>query len=372
MSLQYPHAPVAVLAPHDTASARRRIRASVARRQRDDKRGKSVIPTAMTQPDDIAIGRRVLATEIAALSSLSEGLGAAFVQAVETILKARGRVICTGIGKSGHVARKIAATFASTGTQAHYVHATEASHGDLGMISQEDVVLALSKSGETSELSDVIHYSRRFAIPLVAVTARKESALGSAADVCLQIPDAPEACAETNAPTTSTTLMIALGDALAVALLERRGFKADHFRVYHPGGRLGAMLRTASDLMHVGGELPLVSSGTSLKEGIAAISEKGFGIVGVVGADGRLAGIVTDGDLRRHLASGERADTVDQVMTRSPQVAAPHDLAALLLRLMNEREVGGRRRPITQLFVVQDGRPVGLIHLHDLLRAGVV
>jgi arabinose-5-phosphate isomerase len=326
----------------------------------------------MTQHPDIAIGRRVLEVEIRALEALGSSLDGVFVRAVETVAGARGRVICTGIGKSGHVARKIAATLASTGTQAHFVHASEASHGDLGMISPEDVVLALSKSGETAELSDIIAYTRRFSIPLVGLTARAESALGRAADVCLLIPDAPEACAETNAPTTSTTLMMALGDALAVALLERRGFKADHFKVYHPGGRLGAMLRTAGDLMHTGDELPLTPAGSSLAQGVGVISEKGFGIVGVVDSNERLVGIVTDGDLRRHLASGARADTVDEVMTRTPQVAHPRDLAASLLRQMNERESGGRRRPITQLFVVEEGRPVGLIHLHDLLRAGVV
>ena len=318
----------------------------------------------LTAQADIAIARRVLSLEIDALKALSAGLDTQFAAAVEAILKAKGRIICTGIGKSGHVARKIAATMASTGTQALFVHATEASHGDLGMISPDDVVLALSKSGETSELSDVIHYTRRFAIPLIAMTAKRESALGSAGDIKLIIPDAAEACAETNAPTTSTTLMIALGDALAVALLERRGFKADDFKQFHPGGKLGSMLRSAADLMHGADQLPLIPVGTPFREGVQRISEKGFGVVGVVDTIGHLKGIVTDGDLRRFIASGGVATKIEDVMTKSPLTVAPETLAAAVLRTMNERKV-------TALFVVSEGRPIGLIHMHDLLKAGV-
>lgn len=318
----------------------------------------------MTEASDIAIARRVLALEIEALSALSAGLDASFCRAVEIILSARGRVICSGVGKSGHVARKIAATFASTGTPAHFVHPTEASHGDLGMISSEDVVLALSKSGETSELSDMIHYTRRFGIPLISVTAGAASALGAAGDVALILPDAPEACGETQAPTTSTTLMMALGDALAVALLERRGFKADRFRIFHPGGKLGAMLTTAADVMHGGEELPLVRLGTPFREGVARISQKGFGVVGVVDSIGHLKGVVTDGDLRRFIASGAAAERIEDVMTRSPLTVTPDTLAPSVLRKMNERK-------ITQVFVVSNEFPVGLVHLHDLLRAGV-
>lgn len=318
-----------------------------------------------SRASDLATARRVLAMERDALEALSAALDARFSAAVETILDARGRVICAGVGKSGHVARKIAATMASTGTPAMFVHPTEASHGDLGMVSQGDVVLALSRSGETSELSDLIHYTRRFAIPLIGMTAQKTSALGSSSDIALLIPDAPEACAETNAPTTSTTLMMALGDALAVALLERRGFKADNFKVFHPGGKLGAMLRTAADLMHVGERLPLVKTGASVREGVAEISAKGFGVVGVVDGAGRLAGIVTDGDLRRHIATGTDAKSVDDIMTRGPFVAGPGDLAANVLRAMNDKK-------ITQVFVVEDGKPAGLLHMHDFLRAGVV
>jgi arabinose-5-phosphate isomerase len=323
------------------------------------------------QPDtknspDIATARRVLALEAGALEQLSRALDGRFVKAVETILDAKGRVICAGVGKSGHVARKIAATMASTGTQALFVHPTEASHGDLGMISAADVVLALSKSGETSELSDLIHYCKRFGIPLIGVTAKETSTLGQAADILLLIPDAAEACAETNAPTTSTTLMMALGDALAVALLERRGFKADNFKIFHPGGKLGAMLHTAGDLMHSGGELPLAKTDMPFKDALKLMSEKGFGILGVVDGKGHLTGVVTDGDLRRYIVSGATASTIADVMTRSPKTVGPDELAAEVLRRMNESE-----RKFTQIFVVDAGLPVGILHMHDLLKAGV-
>jgi arabinose-5-phosphate isomerase len=318
----------------------------------------------MSDHPHIATARRVLAMEADALGALGRVLGEDFVRAVETILAARGRVICTGIGKSGHVARKIAATMASTGTQAYFVHSTEASHGDLGMISHGDVVLALSKSGESNELTDILHYTRRFGIPLIAMTAKPKSTLGAAADIRLLIPEAAEACAETNAPTTSTTLMMALGDALAVALLESRGFKADQFKVFHPGGKLGAMLRTAADVMHTSAELPIVASGTPFIGAVKAMTEKGFGVLGVTGPDGRLAGMVTDGDLRRYLTSGLQAHTIDEVMTRSPITAEPDTLAAEVLRTLNEKKK-------TQMFVLDAGRPVGIIHLHDLLKAGV-
>ncbi|HPI46834.1 MAG TPA: KpsF/GutQ family sugar-phosphate isomerase [Hyphomonadaceae bacterium] len=318
----------------------------------------------MSEHPHIATARRVLALEADALGLMSRSLGDPFVKAVATILAARGRVICTGIGKSGHVARKIAATMASTGTQAYFVHATEASHGDLGMIAQDDVILALSKSGETKELADMIGYAKRYSIPLIGMTAKAESTLGRASDILLQVPDAAEACAETNAPTTSTTLMIALGDALAVALLESKGFKADHFKVFHPGGKLGAMLRTAADLMHKSAELPLVASGTPFIEAVKSMSGKGFGVLGVTSSDGKLAGIVTDGDLRRYLTSGKTAAVIDDVMNRTPLTAAPDQLAADVLRTMNERK-------ITQIFVVENGAPAGIIHMHDLLKSGL-
>jgi arabinose-5-phosphate isomerase len=318
----------------------------------------------MPEHSHITTARRVLALEAEALTLLAIGLDDRFVRAVDTILAAKGRVICTGIGKSGHVARKIAATMASTGTQAYFVHATEASHGDLGMIGQDDVVLALSKSGETKELADMLSYAKRYSIPLIGMTSKPDSTLGRAADILLQTPDAAEACAETNAPTTSTTLMIALGDALAVALLESKGFKADHFKVFHPGGKLGAMLRTAGDVMHTSAELPIVPSGAPFIDGVKAMTAKGFGVLGVVHSDGTLAGLVTDGDLRRYITNGKSVAVIDDVMTKSPRTAEPSSLAADVLRTMNERK-------ITQMFVLDGGRPVGLIHMHDLLKAGL-
>lgn len=319
-------------------------------------------------PDSIAVGRRVLAAEAQALSQMAQGLGDSFARAVETLFEAKGKIVCTGIGKSGHVARKIAATLASTGSQAMFVHATEASHGDLGMIGGDDVVLALSKTGETRELADIIAYAKRFHIPLIAMTTVADSALGRAADVLLAMPDAPEACApELNAPTTSTTLQIALGDALAVALLERRGFEPKDFRVFHPGGKLGAMLRTAADLMHVGDELPLVTAGTPMKDALLVMTQKRWGVVGVVDDAGRLMGAVTDGDLRRHI-EGLMGHTAGEVMTPGPKKAVPPDmLASEALALMSDPPPS-----VTVLFVVKDGKPVGILHVHDILRAGVM
>ena len=318
----------------------------------------------MSASDVIAVGRRVLTVEAQALTALAASLDQSFIDAVETLFRAQGRVILTGIGKSGHVARKIAATLASTGTPAMFVHAAEASHGDLGMIGASDVILALSRSGEARELADMLAYAKRFAIPLIAITGAADSTLGRAADTLLLLPDAPEATAEVNAPTTSTTLQIALGDALAVALIERRGFTASDFQVFHPGGKLGAMLRTVADLMHADGELPLIEAAAPMSDALLVMSEKRFGCVGVL--EGRaLAGLITDGDLRRHM-QGLMDCNAGQVMTRAPLTATPHMLAAEALKLMNDRR-------ITVLFVVDDQRrPVGILHVHDLLRAGVV
>lgn len=318
----------------------------------------------MSRFDAVQVGRRVLTVEADALRALSDSLGEAFAQAVETIFSAKGRVVCTGMGKSGHVARKIAATLASTGTQAMFVHPAEASHGDLGMIGSDDVVLALSKSGAGRELADTLAYAKRFSIPLIAMTAVADSPLGQAGDILLLLPDAQEATAEVNAPTTSTTLQIALGDAIAVALLERRGFTASDFRVFHPGGKLGAMLRTVGDLMHGAGELPLVSAEAAMPDALLVMSEKRFGAVGVIDGAGRLTGLITDGDLRRHM-DGLLAHTAGEVMTRAPLTITPGALAAEALKLMNDRR-------ITVLFVVEDQRPVGVLHVHDLLRAGVI
>ncbi|ATC32482.1 KpsF/GutQ family sugar-phosphate isomerase [Caulobacter vibrioides] len=318
----------------------------------------------MTAFDAVTVGRRVLAIEADALRTLSDSLSEAFAQAVETIFDAKGRVVCTGMGKSGHVARKIAATLASTGTQAMFVHPAEASHGDLGMIGPDDVVLALSKSGAGRELADTLAYAKRFSIPLIAMTAVAESPLGQAGDIVLLLPDAPEATAEVNAPTTSTTLQIALGDAIAVALLERRGFTASDFRVFHPGGRLGAMLRTVGDLMHGDDELPLIAADAAMSDALLVMSEKRFGAVGVVDGAGRLTGLITDGDLRRHM-DGLLTHAAGEVMTHAPLTIGPGALAAEALKVMNERR-------ITVLFVVDGERPVGILHVHDLLRAGVI
>ena len=316
--------------------------------------------------DAIQVGRRVLTVESQALSDLSTSLDDRFTAAVEAMFNARGKVVCTGMGKSGHVARKIAATLASTGAPAIFVHPAEASHGDLGMVGPGDVILALSKSGEARELADILAYANRFEIALLAMTEAPDSALGRAADIVLQLPCAPEATAEVNAPTTSTTLQMAMGDALAVALLERRGFTAEHFRTFHPGGKLGAMLRTVSDLMHGPGELPLAAPDTPMREALLVMSEKRFGCIGVVDADGALTGIITDGDLRRHI-DGLFDKSAGQVMTAGPKTVPPTMLAGQALAKMTETAPSS-----TVLFVVQGARPVGILHIHDLVRAGVI
>ena len=338
------------------------------RRRPDDRRGHRLArPERLwTARDVIETGRRVLEAEARALGDMAAALGEPFGRAVEVLFGAKGRIILTGVGKSGHVARKIAATLASTGSPAMFVHAAEASHGDLGMIGAGDVVLALSKTGETRELADIIAYAARYSIPLIAITADAQSALGKAAGLVLLLPDAPEATAELGAPTTSTTLQMAMGDALAVALLERRGFTPGEFRIFHPGGKLGAMLRTAGDLMHVGDELPLVTPATPMAQALLVMTEKRWGCVGVVDGSGRLAGVITDGDLRRKI-DGLMDHTAGEVMTAGPKVVAPGVMAAEALRFMTEDLP---RTPV--LFVVEDGRPVGVLHVHDLLRAGVM
>jgi arabinose-5-phosphate isomerase len=313
---------------------------------------------------DLDVARDVLATEAAGLSALAEALDERFGQAVALLARATGRVVVTGMGKSGHIARKIAATLASTGTPAQFVHPAEASHGDLGMVVQGDAVLALSNSGETAELSDLIEHAHRFGLPLVAVTGSPASTLARAADVVLWLPPAREACPTGLAPTTSTTMQLALGDALAVALLTRRGFGARDFRQFHPGGRLGARLRRVRDLMHAGADMPLAQPETAMHAALIEMSAKRFGCLGVVDAAGRLVGILTDGDLRRHMGPDLLSRPVAEIMTRAPRTVEPDALAADALRVMNE--------PITTLFVVDAARvPLGILHVHDLLRAGV-
>lgn len=316
---------------------------------------------------DLEVARRVLATEAAALSELAASLDERLAEAVRLLAGTTGRVVVSGMGKSGHVGRKIAATLASTGTPALFVHPAEASHGDLGMVVAGDAVLALSNSGETPELTDIVTHTRRFGLPLVGITGRADSTLARTADVALVLPDCPEACPMGLAPTSSTTMMLALGDALAVALLSRRGFTAADFRVFHPGGKLGAQLSRVADLMHGEDKLPLAAPDTPMSEAILRITAQSFGCLGIV-EDGRLVGIVTDGDLRRALDQGGTpllARRAGEVMTRSPRRVRPDMLAAEALRIMNTRS-------ITSLFVVDEAdRPVGILHIHDLLRAGV-
>jgi arabinose-5-phosphate isomerase len=318
---------------------------------------------------DLAAGERVLRLEAAALQSLAGALDGGFVAALDRLHAIKGRVVVSGMGKSGHIAHKIAATLASTGTPALFVHPAEASHGDLGMITRDDAVLALSNSGETNELADLVAYTKRFAIPLIAITGRAQSTLAEAADVALLLPAAPEACPLGLAPTTSTTAMMALGDAIAIALLERRGFSADEFQVLHPGGMIGRRLLRVADIMHGGEEIPLTRPEAPMSEAILVITAKHFGCVGVVDEAGRLIGIITDGDLRRHMGSDLVRKTVGEVMTRGPHTIRPKALAAEALNLMNNRGIDNRG--ITSLFVVEDGRPVGILHIHDCLRAGV-
>jgi arabinose-5-phosphate isomerase len=291
------------------------------------------------------------------------GLGAAFSEAVKTISAAPGRVIVTGIGKSGHVARKIAATFASTGEPASFVHPAEASHGDLGMVQNGDVVLAISWSGETPELAAIVTFAKRYAIPLIAMTAQPDSSLGREADICLTMPSAPEACPNGLAPTTSTTMQLVLGDALAIALLEGRGFTALDFRALHPGGKLGAKLAHVREVMHTGERIPRIDAAARMAEAIVEMSSKGFGCVAVFEEKERLAGIITDGDLRRHLKPDFSLDTpVREVMTRRPRTVAPDALVAEALELISHK--------ISALLVVERGQVVGIVHFHDLMRIG--
>ncbi len=320
----------------------------------------------MTQTNSLEVARRVIRLEQDGLDQLAGSLDEGFNAIIDRLKNIRGRIVCSGVGKSGHVARKIAATLASTGAPAQFVHPTEASHGDLGMITPDDAVLALSKSGETRELGDLMAYCRRFGTPLIGMTCGAGSGLAKASDYLLLVPDAPEACAETRAPTTSTTLMLALGDALAVALLEARGFTAQDFKIYHPGGALGSALASVGDLMHSGEAMPLIGLDARMGEALIEISAKGLGCVGVIDRQGQLAGMVTDGDLRRHIGPDLLDQPVAEVMTRDPKTVSSGTLAADALRIMTAGPV-----KITQLFAVEDKKPAGLLHIHDLLRAGV-
>jgi arabinose-5-phosphate isomerase len=313
--------------------------------------------------DALTSARNTLTAEATGLTQLADALGDNFIEAVDVLAAAQGRVIISGMGKSGHIGNKIAATMASTGTPAYFVHPAEASHGDLGMITQEDVVLALSWSGGTQELASLLNYTKRFNIPLIAITSGADSLLGQAADICLTLPKAKEACPNGLAPTTSTTMQLALGDALAVALLERRNFSAADFKNFHPGGKLGASLSRIADVMHQGDALPLVDGTVKMDEAIVVMTEKGFGCLGIIDDKGALGGIITDGDLRRHMADDLLTKTASDIMTAEPQTIGGDKLTAEALSLMQESK-------IQCLFVCYEGIPVGLVRVLDLLRLG--
>ena len=321
---------------------------------------------ASLQPLALDEARSVIRLEIAGLTALAETLDGSFVALAELIRKAPGRVILSGVGKSAHIARKTAATLASTGTPAQFVHGGDASHGDLGMITTADVVVMFSKSGETRELEDLANYCVRFDIPLALVTQYPGSRLAAAANIVVALPEASEACEITDAPTTSTTMMAAVGDALAVVLLRRRGFKAADFHVFHPGGTLGSALLTVGEVMHSGEKLPLVPADASVAQAILEMTSKGFGCTGVIDAAGTLIGIVTDGDLRRHMANGLLEQTAGEIMTTGPRTIEGAELLSEALRRMT-----ALTPKISAIFVVDGVAPVGIVHLHDCLRAGV-
>jgi arabinose-5-phosphate isomerase len=331
-----------------------------------DRRGTTVGESDETTPISSALRTLNLGAEgLTQLANEVAGpMAAAFDEAVRRLKAVSGRVIVTGIGKSGHVAQKIAATFASTGTPSFFVHPSEASHGDLGMITQSDLILALSWSGETVELKPIITYSRRFAVPLIAITSQASSALGQQADIVLQLPRVKEACPHGLAPTTSTTIQLAIGDSLAIALLDARGFTALDFKIFHPGGSLGAQLKFVADLMHKGERLPLVRESIVMGEALVIMTEKSFGCLGVVDGAGKLIGMITDGDLRRHMGPELIKASAKDIMTKKPNTIAPNMLASAALERFNSLKR-------TQMFVVEGGKPVGIVHVHDLLRAGV-
>lgn len=325
---------------------------------------------ATAEPLSLAItsALRTLDAESSGLTALMvalrNGLGEAFEAAVQALRKVQGRVIVSGIGKSGHIGRKIAATFASTGTPAFFIHPSEAAHGDLGMITPQDVLLAISWSGETIELKNLVNYSRRFGVPLISITSRATSGLGQASDVVIELPRASEACPHGLAPTTSTTMQLVIGDCLAVALLEARGFSATDFKVFHPGGSLGAQLKFVADLMHKDDRLPLARVDEPMTEALVTMTQKALGCLGVVDGNGQLVGIITDGDLRRHMGPTLLTAMAGQVMTPTPKTIKPTTLASAALDILNKSR-------ITTLFVVERGKPIGLVHVHDLLRASV-
>jgi arabinose-5-phosphate isomerase len=320
-----------------------------------------------TLSESVRSGIRTLEFEAEGLAALRKAIGgelsSVFTETVETIRKVSGRVIVTGMGKSGHVGTKITATFASTGTPSFFVHPSEAGHGDLGMITHRDIVLALSWSGETAELASVIDFSRRHGVPLIGVSSNADSTLARAADIAITLPIAREACPHNLAPTTSSVMQLALGDALAIALLESRGFTASDFKAFHPGGKLGAQLTLVKEVMHSGDRLPLTPGDTAMSEALLIMTERSFGCLGITGKDGRLVGIITDGDLRRNMNAGLLNKAAQNVMTGAPKTVAPDTLVSVTLEILTSQS-------ITALFVVDDGLPVGIVHIHDLLRIG--
>lgn len=321
-----------------------------------------------TATDDIDAGKRVLRAEADGIAAAADLLDARFARAVDLLSAVAGRVVVSGMGKNGHIAGKLAATLSSTGTPAFYVHPAEASHGDLGMIKTDDAVLLMSNSGETPELADLIAYTRRFGIPLVAIVGRADSTLAEQSDVAILLPPMEEACPMGLAPTTTTTVSLAIGDALAVALLERKGFTADQFHVFHPGGKLGKSLVRVSEIMRDGDAVPTVNETAAMTSAVEAMTKGSLGCVGVVDDTGGLVGVVTDGDLRRHLSDDLLNRRLSEIMTPKPQVIDAQAMAAEALARMNQGE-----RPFTVLFVTTGGghRPVGILHMHDLLRAGI-
>ena len=346
----------------------RKTKAAAASLRAGKPHGKSAAAAKTKTPSTAALASalRTLDLEVEGLKALRGRLAAdlaePFERAVGIVRQATGRVIVTGIGKSGHICRKIAATLASTGTPSYFVHPSEASHGDLGMITRDDVILALSWSGEPVELAGILNFAKRFGVPLIAVTSNAASTLGKAADIALVLPKAKEACPHGLAPTTSTTMQLALGDALAIALLESRGFTAIDFKMFHPGGKLGASLKHVGEIMHKGDALPLGPLEMPMSQALVVMTQKSFGCIGIVDDDGKLAGIVTDGDLRRHMGDGLLSRAAAEIMTKKPRTVGPETLASAALATLQGR--------ITALFVVDDGRPVGIVHVHDLLRTG--
>lgn len=320
----------------------------------------------LTEISDLHVARQTIDREIEALKAMENGLDESLSQALDIMQKTKGRVIVTGMGKSGHIGSKIAATMASTGTPSFFLHPSEASHGDLGMITTDDTVLAISNSGESKELIDILTYCRRFSIPLIAITKNPESSLGKNSDLILRLPDNREACPLGLAPMSSTTATLVMGDILAAALMVRKGFTEQDFRLRHPGGKLGAILRHVSDIMHTGDEMPLIGEDAIMQDALITMSAKMLGCVGIIDKEGKLIGVITDGDLRRWMAPNLIEEKVSKVMTKNPRTCEADTLIAEAVNIMNNTGRG-----ITNMFVLKDGKPVGIVHIHDCLRAGV-